>query len=416
MVPSFEIKAYVIISLVAFVLCVIVFAALHLSLLIKKVLLRRAQDELERQNASLEDTISIRTAKLRASEAKYKELFEKSSDAIFIVDPRSRKILDTNLYAETLTGCSEEELQDSIITDLFATHLDPHNPDCRNEYICIAQNGDQKIVDVGCSDISIDGNLVHQLVCRDITKRRELEAQLIQTSKIADLGLFAAGVGHEIRTPMSTMVNSIYYMKEFLPKAPDEWYKQLDIIREQVSRCVKIIDELLTFTRKPSSSLDLKLIDINDLIEKCLSLTNKEIISNGITLVKDFNDLADSLLDSDRFNQVLTNLLTNAIQAMPSGGDLTIKTWCDTDAQGLKDMGASNEVIHISFSDSGHGISKENKLKLFTPLFTTKTDEGGIGLGLYVTYGIVKSFNGDISVESKPGEGSIFTIHLPVQT
>jgi signal transduction histidine kinase len=150
------------------------------------------------------------------------------------------------------------------------------------------------------------------------------------------------------------------------------------------------------------------------LIERCLSLMEKEIRSNGISLTEDLQNIPSIMVDSSRITQVLFNIMFNAIQAMPSGGHLTIKSWHDFSAAGLLNIDEKTEVIHISFADTGIGIPKESLSYIFTPFFTTKKAGGGVGLGLSVAYEIVELFKGNIFVESEVDTGTKFTVNLPI--
>jgi signal transduction histidine kinase len=186
------------------------------------------------------------------------------------------------------------------------------------------------------------------------------------------------------------------------------------MIVSQIERCRKIIKDLLNFSRAPGTDLDVKGTNLNELIERCLSLTEKEIESRGINLIKSLADIPQINVDPSRISQVFFNIIINAIQAMSSGGRLTVKSRYRSGSSYSRKTTQYEGEIRISFSDTGIGIPKEILSEIFNPFFTTKAAGTGVGLGLSVAYEIVNLFDGKISVDSKEGEGTTFTVILPV--
>ena len=238
---------------------------------------------------------------------------------------------------------------------------------------------------------------------------KEVEAQLIQMEKMASLGILAAGIAHEINNPLSFLLSNLESMKYYAQNVPregsldnplnktliEDFLPMAEESLEGALRIKKIVSDLRTFSRQ--SETQKILLDINQALESALSIIWNEI-KYKITVVKDFRAKANTLADSTQISQVFLNLLVNASQAINEKGTITISTYED----------AKN--IYVKIADSGCGIPQENLSKIFDPFFSTKK---GPGLGLSVSYNIIKQHRGDIKVESASGKGTAFTIVLP---
>jgi signal transduction histidine kinase len=228
------------------------------------------------------------------------------------------------------------------------------------------------------------------------------EEQLLQSRKMAAVGTLTAGIAHELNNPL----NNISLITESLIDEFDEWDKEqkLKMFKEifsQVERAGATVSNLLDFTRRDESTYEQ--IYINDVIDRTLNFVANEIHVNKVNLEKDLSqNLPQISGNHNNLQQVFLNIFLNAIQAMPDGGVLSVKSYID------------NSAIKIDICDTGEGISSENKEKIFDPFFTTKVVGEGTGLGLSVSYGIIKQHHGDILVESELGQGSKFSIILPV--
>ena len=231
---------------------------------------------------------------------------------------------------------------------------------------------------------------------------REAQEQLIRSEKLAAIGQLAGGVGHELRNPLGAIKNAAYYVKgkvaqsELAQKEP-RVMEFLNIVDDEINSSNKIINDLLGFSRvgKPSVSPT----RMKKVIEDALS---RIIIPEDIELVRRLDaDLTEIRVDSDQIQQVLVNIMTNAVQAMPEGGKLTIST---------KENG---EFLEVEIADTGSGMPQEVKDKVFEPLFTTRAK--GIGLGLAVCKSIVDRHEGHIEVSSKVGKGTTFNIKVPLK-
>ena len=247
----------------------------------------------------------------------------------------------------------------------------------------------------------------------DITLRKQTEEELIRSEKLVSLGQLAASIAHEVNNPLAGIM---IYVKLFLRKYKEEKLQtenteeQLLKIEKELDRTTRIIRNLLDFARQ--SEPNIRPVDINKVLEAALLLVGHQINLENIKLEKKSDaHLPLILADFDKIQQVLINIIMNAIQAMPDGGNLTIAT---SVAKGIRIGESLKDTIRIDIRDTGIGITKENMNKLFTPFFTTKEKGKGVGLGLSVVHGIIEQHNGKIMVTSEPNVGTTFSIYLEV--
>jgi len=209
-------------------------------------------------------------------------------------------------------------------------------------------------------------------------------------------------VAHEINNPLtSILINAALLIEARKPDDPDA--EALNMIADETNRCAQIVKQLLEFSRqRPAQE---SLTDVNELLERTAQILEKQALVRNIRIVKVLDrSLPEINLDKTKIQQVFSNLMINAVEAMlPEGGTLTVTSRLDP----------AGKAIELEFADTGVGIPKENLAKLFDPFFTTKTM--GTGLGLAVSYGIVRQRGGTIEVRSEIGRGSVFTVKLPVE-
>jgi len=229
-----------------------------------------------------------------------------------------------------------------------------------------------------------------------LLKARE---DLLRAEKLAAVGELAAGVAHEINNPMAIIRGNAELLQMAIP-ADNPSREEVEIIARQVGRVERIVASLLKFARQEQKQLTST--DINRLLEEVLDQLGHQVPLTGVHVRKNFDEALPPLSgDPDQLRQVFTNFLLNAVQAMSGDGTLTVSTMADPAAGAFR----------VTFSDTGHGIAPEILPQLFNPFFTTKS--GGTGLGLSVSYGIVKDHGGRIEVASEPGIGTTFTVVLP---
>ncbi len=239
---------------------------------------------------------------------------------------------------------------------------------------------------------------------KDVTEQKEIEKQLIKSEKLATLGILSSGIAHELRNPLSIIETARYTIEDDLGHQYEGIDKKLTIIKRNIRRASNIIENLLQFSR--NSQFQKEKVDVENLIDTTLALFQKEISVRNIKIDLFFNNVPRLFFSIDSLKQVFLNIIMNAVQAMPKGGVLKIITSLSSDRR----------WVFVDFTDNGIGIPKENMKYIFTPFFTTKSSTGGTGLGLYLSYSIIKKEGGDIAVKSKPGLGTTFSIKLPVAT
>jgi len=234
----------------------------------------------------------------------------------------------------------------------------------------------------------------------DITQRVRLEDQMVQTEKLTSLGLLAAGVAHEVNTPLAVISNYIQMLAKQIP-ADDPRQKTIERIVKQTFRASEIVNNLLNFSR--TGGAEPVTIDLNAILEETLSLVQHPFKTAQVSVVRNYAEKLPPVLGSaTRLQQVFLNLFMNARDAMPNGGMLEVRT------------GAHNGSVEIEVSDTGIGIPSEHIHRIFDPFFTTKATGRGTGLGLSVSYGIIKEHAGKVDVRSTPGKGTSFRLEFPV--
>jgi len=236
-------------------------------------------------------------------------------------------------------------------------------------------------------------------VFENVTERVVLEQQLQEREKLSSIGLLAAGVAHEVNTPLAGISSYSQMLLQQTGDA-DPKHQLLEKILAQTRRASDIVSNLLNFSR--TGNAEFKELDINKVLEDTLQLLEPQIRNTRIDVIRNYSeDLAHAYGDPSKLQQVFMNMVLNARDAMPIGGKLVIQT-----------RSVETSVV-VDFKDSGIGIAPENIARIYDPFFTTKEVGQGTGLGLSLSYGIIQEHGGRILVESRPGEGTHFTIKLP---
>ncbi|MGE5112529.1 MAG: ATP-binding protein [Acidobacteriaceae bacterium] len=253
--------------------------------------------------------------------------------------------------------------------------------------------------------VTRDFNAVGRVVIvDDITERIELESQLAQSDKMSSIGLLAAGVAHEVNTPLA-VISSYAQMLAKQLQGDEKRSALLDKITRQTFRASEIVNNLLNFSR--TSGTEFKPVDLNKIIHDTLALLEHQFKTAGIKVHGELtNELPPIQGNAGKLQQVFLNLFLNAKDAMPKGGTLSVIT-------------SNGRAVHVIVTDTGQGIAPEHIHRIYDPFFTTKNrpkqgNSGGTGLGLSVTYGIIQEHAGKIRVESKPNEGTRFLMEFPM--
>jgi two-component system NtrC family sensor kinase len=226
-----------------------------------------------------------------------------------------------------------------------------------------------------------------------------LEDQLIQAEKLSSIGLLAAGVAHEVNTPLAVISSQAQVLFKQMP-SDDQRTRTVEKIIKQSFRASEIVNSLLKFSRVSDS--EYAELDLNRLIRETVSLVEPMLRASKIILNTQLSSSVPPLYgNAGKLQQVFMNLIMNARDAMPRGGELTLATESE------------NSSIHVEVSDNGLGIPPDHLSKIFDPFFTTKAKSRGTGLGLAVTYGIIREHSGKIGVESAVGKGTTFRLEFP---
>ncbi|MFO7971942.1 MAG: PAS domain S-box protein [Desulfobacterales bacterium] len=258
--------------------------------------------------------------------------------------------------------------------------------------------------------VAVDNaNLYENIKCA-YEDLKDAQEQIVQTEKLASLGKLAATIAHEINNPLATVLTYIRLMiklidlNRFSPERIEDISRYLATMESETARCGEIVKNLLAFSRQ--SNMRIKSSSITDIIDKTLFLIAHDLQIKGIQLRKNIEpDLPDVQCDFQQIQQALLNLMYNATDAMLDGGILTVTA---------NRKAGTEKFLDVMISDTGCGITEEDREKFFDPFFTTKETGKGVGLGLSVVYGIITRHNGTIEVESKPGKGSTFKMSLPL--
>lgn len=358
---------------------------------------------------------------LKKSEEKMNLIAETALDAIVMID-RAAKIIFWNPAAEELFGYTQEEALGSDLGELIVPER--YAERFKKGFSFFKKTGEGPMVGraVEMTARRKDGSefpISHSInavraegggwgavgIIRDVTEMNRTREMLIQSAKLASIGELAANVAHEINNPMTAILGySSLIMEELDVSSP--YYEDIKTIEQESHRVKNIIRNLLDFSRQRKA--EKKMADINEVLKGSISLMAHMSRNSNVTIaVTQGEDLPLLNIDEHQIKQVFINVIGNAVQSMPDGGQLKIVTELS------KKKSREGEHATIRFKDTGCGISKASLNKIFDPFYSSK-GEKGTGLGLSVSYGIIKNHGGDILVNSKEGKGSTFTVLLPV--
>ena len=377
------------------------------------------------------------------SELRYRRLFESAKDGILILDGDSGRIVDVNPYLVEMLRYSKEELvgkelwEIGLFTDVEASRLAfselQRQGYTRYDDLSLqTSDGEVRAVEFVSNSYLVGERRVLQCNIRDISDRKQAETalkqanqslelalkelhekgeelasmtqQLWQASKLATMGELAASVAHELNNPLATLALHAESLLEQLP-GDDPKRRAVDVIEQEVERMATLVSNLLLFSRR--SHQQISTVDLREEITNSLDFIQYHLRSHKIDIVKDFARVLPTVqADRQQLRQVFLNLITNASDAMPNGGTLTVRS-----RGGI--MSGGQTAVVLEFSDTGTGVQMGDLPKLWEPFFTTKPEGKGTGLGLAICRRTVEEHRGTIAIETGPGRGATVRIHIP---
>src|SRR5687768_9524223 len=346
---------------------------------------------------------------LGESELKYRSLVAQADEMIFLFDPISLRLLDANSCTSTALGYLPEELirlgLDRLIdadleeisrnVSVAVTEGELHLTDIR----FLRKDGSSIEVEAVASMVTFGGRQAVLVLARDVSERRALLRQLIQSQKMDSLGAMAGAVAHDFNNLLTTILGFAGLLKRSRNLDIEE-RENLALIEDAARRAADLTGRLLSFSR--GGLVRFGRVDIRTVVEDTLSLT--EPTMHARIRVTRSTPAAPVLVegDSGQLQQALTNIVLNARDAMPDGGEIRLS------------LAIEGAAAVVRITDDGPGMDEETRMRIFEPFYTTKPVGSGTGLGMAITYGIIQGHHGDISVLSHPGGGTAFTISLPL--
>jgi two-component system NtrC family sensor kinase len=380
------------------------------------------------ENATLYRSLQLKVEEYERLKEFSENIVESINVGILAADLEDR-VESWNTQIEQLTGITREQALGKKLSELFPAALSEQFDRVRGEigihhiYKFVLKPAAAVVVAIGNGHgnghapaarlneatlniaitplVSKDQERIGRLIIiDDVTDRAELEQRLVQADKLSSIGLLAAGVAHEVNTPLAVIST---YAQMLAKQVAEDSQKSLILekIAKQTFRASEIVNSLLNFSRTSTTSYGG--VSLNKIVQETLSLLEHQFTKAGIQIHTDLDpDVPLVHGNGGKLQQVFLNLFLNARDAMGAGGTLEVRSW----AEGL---GARVEV-----SDTGHGIAPENLHRIYDPFFTTKGAKKGTGLGLSVTYGIIQEHGGSIEVSNRRGGGATFRVELPL--
>jgi len=360
------------------------------------------------ENAYLYNQANIRALELGRLKEYSENIIESLTVGVAVLDQRGKITGWNRVLEETFSKKKEEAIEKSLIDVLgqkiFQLLFPPDTQEglrLLSEIAIGMPDGGKKIFDIAKTPL-LDNKLNPYgtiIVFEDITEKISLQQQLLTSEKLASIGLLSAGVAHEINTPLTGISSYVQILQKKLSKSPhSQILKKIDTQTEKVARIVK---NLLNFSRSPSKSSFYK-VDLRESLRTIISLIDYKLKDMNINLDLNLSHIRPIWAQEDRLQQVFINIIINAIDAMPTGGTLKI---------GLSQV---DNLAVIKIEDTGRGIKVQHLPQIFDPFFTTKGIGKGTGLGLSISYAIIKEHEGQLTVESEKGKGSLFIVSIPM--
>ena len=356
----------------------------------------RHEAELEHYAQELEAAVEKRTLELISEKEKLNAIVSAMDVGLFLADHDKKVIWINKTLSDWLGEAADnltldyiyagKEVQSTTADDRLIQEVVFHTLGRRKGFFQITST----------TLAGPDGNMQLLGLINDITELKKAEEQMAHSEKLASLGRLTAGIAHEIGNPLTSVSSFLQILRE---RETGEFEKEsLDTILFHINRIADTVRQLSVMSKLPPS--ELKRVQVNELVESSLDLLKFDKRAKALDVVKELLlDLPETYTDSNQLSQVFVNLILNAVDAMPKGGGLTIRSYHDA------------ESISVEFRDTGPGIAPENLKRVFDPFFTTKAK--GTGLGLSVSYGIIRRLGGDMTVALVKPTGAVFTVTIP---
>lgn len=384
---------------------------------------RRSHKEHTEEHARLQELVHERTKELKITEQMLWELFQNANDGIIIMD-ETGSIITANQKACEIYGYNVDELFGKNVNVLESEKtrklwqerlvrlLRGDSLLFETEYY--KRDGTKVYLEISARAINLDDRLLIQSFQRDITEKKRLHSMLLHSQKMESIGTLAGGIAHDF----NTILTSVYGYAELIlasEAVSPEAEKMLRTISSAAKQGSDMTSKLLSFARK--REIELKPFSINMTVKETVDIVSS-MIPASISLRTTLNDTLPEIEgDSEQIKQVIMNLIINARDAMPDGGELMLETGLVELRNGVLHIPADvrkGQYLYLNVRDTGIGIPEESINRIFEPFYTTKGYGRGTGLGLAMAYGIIKEHGGYIAVDSKKGHGSAFSIYLPV--
>lgn len=337
----------------------------------------------------------------------YKSFFDNATDAVFIVQPETWSVLDSNEYAASMIGIPPKELIGTTLPQfrrIFKLLKKSSSPIVLSELTLDTPNDPNLMVEVSARFVDYDGQRLIQAIARDVSEQHALTDKLVQADKLVLLGQLSAGVAHEIRNPLAAVNLNLQILKRNIDDQNPE-FSYVKTALQGVERISRIVEVTLNFSRPAVP--DIQGLNINALLPATLDLVSSMLKRKDISIDMKLEDKLPKVpADAKQMQQVFINLITNAADSIESKGTIKIKTYTEKPTHH-----SEGEFVVVSITDNGCGIPPEDLTKIFNPFFTRKAD--GTGLGLPITQRILHNHNGIIDIESKTGKGTTFYVKLP---
>ncbi|MFH1155124.1 MAG: ATP-binding protein [Pseudomonadota bacterium] len=382
-------------------------------ILTAKKRLEETHTELLHLNQNLELKVVERTEMLTTSEHKCRRIFEQSLDTILVTD-NSWKLLEINPAGIAMTGYPRKDMIHGPMhmDRLFASQSEwerIRDAIVANEFILneetdfVRPDGSLiRVLITGAVDYGAFGcGKTHHFIIKNINDKKLMEKQMAQAEKLAALGELSAGVAHEINNPLGIILGYTQLMLKRTTDPESIDFDDLKTIEKHVNACRAVVSDLLKFSHKVSA--EQTRVSVNSLVRDVVKFLSNHPALRQIEIDLSLSREKPSVMGTEQeLRQVMINLLINAGHAVNKDGEIRITTTRKSDGH-----------VHIAVMDNGSGIDPETMPRIFDPFFTTKPVGEGTGLGLSVSYGIIKNHKGDIRVQSRPGEWTVFTVILP---